>query len=237
MFVFGSDMEFAMRRLILPLAFILLASFHSVQAEDVRIHLDAPKGWRGEAIQLPPGFARDMSWKGIEEVRFAPGMFDAKADDFFSYVFVFYLPQAKKPDEKVLQKELLKYYRGLATAVARNKGGVDADSFKLTVKENKKKTDKSAREKSESTGKRESKLKPDSRFAGSLSWTEPFATMKPQKLHFEIQSGPCPSRKARFLAVAVSPHPSEKAKKLWTSMRRILDSTEFRSADAAAKSE
>ena len=226
-----------MRRLIAPLALILLSSIPFVQAEDVRIHLDAPKGWRGEAIQLPPGFARDMSWKGVEEVRFAPGMFDAKADDFFSYVFVFYLPEAKKPDEKVLTKELLKYYRGLATAVARNKGGVDADSFKLTVKESKKQADKSADQDSEPAVNTESKLKPDSRFVGTLSWTEPFATMKPQKLHFEIQSGPCPNRKARFLAVAVSPHPPEKAKKLWTSMRRILRTTEFRSADAGAKSE
>lgn len=226
-----------MRKLIAPLALILLTSIQIVQAEAVRIHLDAPKGWRGEAIQLPPGFARDMSWKGVEEVRFAPGMFDAKADDFFSYVFVFYLPEAKKPDEKVLTKELLKYYRGLATAVARNKGGVDADSFKLKVKTSKNKADKSAAQESEPAEKPESRLKPDSRFLGTLSWTEPFATMKPQKLHFEIQSGPCVGRKARFLAVAVSPHSPEKAKKLWASMRRILRTTEFRSADADAKSE
>ena len=225
-----------MRRLIAFLALILLTSIPSVHAEDVRIHLEAPNRWRGEAIRLPPGFARDMSWKGVEEVRFAPGMFDAKADDFFSYVFVFYLPEAKRPNEKVLTKELLKYYRGLATAVARNKGGVDADSFKLTVKESKK-TNKSASTDAKPSVRPESKLKPDSRFVGTLSWTEPFATMKPQRLHFEIQSGPCPSRKARFLAVAVSPHPPEKAKRLWTEMRRILRTTEFRSADGDAEFE
>ncbi|MBC8288833.1 MAG: hypothetical protein H8E37_00805 [Planctomycetes bacterium] len=228
-----------MRRLTPTLTLLLLTSGLFAQAEDVRIHLDAPKGWRGEAISLPPGFARDMSWKGLEEVRFAPGMFDAKADDFFSYVFVFYLPEAKKPDEKVLTKELLKYYRGLATAVARNKGGVDADSFKLTIKKVERTTgDATTPSKPESEVKSTvSKLKPDVRFHGTLNWTEPFATMKPQRLFFEIQSGPCPNRKARFLAVSVSPQKPVKAKELWTSMRRILGTTEFRAAGSDTKPE
>ncbi len=44
--------------------------------------------WRGERIELPPRFAPTMTLKGIEEIRFAPGMFKAESDWFFSYVFV-----------------------------------------------------------------------------------------------------------------------------------------------------
>ena len=198
-------------------------------ASAVKIHLQAPPEWRGEEIRLPPGFAPDMSWKGIEEVRFAPGMFDAKADDFFSYVFVFYLPEAKEPDFKELQKELLKYYRGLATAVARGKGGVDAKSFRLTLKPAGKSNPnpESAGDSPTPASKQESSLAGRSR--GVMHWTEPFATMKPQTLHLEIQSGRCTGRAARFLAVAVSPKRPEQAKPLWSSMRRILKTVEFRS--------
>lgn len=207
----------------------------SAAESKVQIHLKSPEGWRGETISLPPGFARDMSWSGLEEVRFAPGMFDPKADDFFSYVFVFYLPDAKKPDGKVLRKELLKYYRGLAEAVARDKGGVDSDSFQLTVKKvEKKKTGKPSA--GPISGSKvpgaDSLLKPDEHFRGTLKWTEPFATMKPQTLNFEIQSGVCEGQKGRFLAVAVSPKSPDQAKGLWEVMRRIVSRTEFRSSRA-----
>ncbi len=49
------------------------------------IQLKAPEKWSGETITLPPGFARDMAIKGVEVIRFAPGMFDPQAEDFFSY--------------------------------------------------------------------------------------------------------------------------------------------------------
>lgn len=201
---------------------VLVSLAQSVIAQEkpaaVKIHLEAPKGWQGEAIQLPPSFAPKMTWKGLEEVRFAPGMFDPNKDDFFSYVFVFYLPSQDEPDQKALQRELLTYYRGLATAVSRRKGGVDAEAFRLSLKKVKEST--------------KSDKKPPARFLGTLSWTEPFATMKPQTLHLEIQSAACRDRDARYLAVAVSPQDSEKAKPLWKSMRGILKTVEFRAASS-----
>ena len=45
----------------------------------------APKGWGKETIALPPAFAKNMTWKGVEELRFSPGMFMAESDTFFSY--------------------------------------------------------------------------------------------------------------------------------------------------------
>src|SRR5438045_1155199 len=49
--------------------------------------------WKGERIQLPPPFAPAMKLKGTEEIRFAPGMFDASSATFFSYAFVFSVSQ------------------------------------------------------------------------------------------------------------------------------------------------
>jgi len=202
---------------------VLIGLTQTMSAEDappaVKIHLEAPKGWRGEAIQLPPSFAPKMTWKGLEEVRFAPGMFDPKTDDFFSYVFVFYLPAQGEPNQKALQRELLTYYRGLATAVSRQKGGVDAEAFRLSLKEVKDPT--------------RSDEKLPARYLGTLNWTEPFATMKPQTLHLEIQSAACKDRDARYLAVAVSPQDPDTAKPLWMSMRGILKTVEFRAASSS----
>jgi hypothetical protein len=46
------------------------------------MRIQAPDDWRGERIVLPPPFAPDMKFKfkGIEEIRFAPGMFQADSD-------------------------------------------------------------------------------------------------------------------------------------------------------------
>ena len=56
--------------------------------------------------------------KGFEEIRFAPGMFDAKSDSFFSYGFVLQCEPEPKLTDAVVKQELLTYYRGLAEAVS-----------------------------------------------------------------------------------------------------------------------
>ncbi len=52
------------------------------------LYQTAPSDWRPEVIPFPLGFAPDLGLEGVEELRFAPGMFDAKAADYFSYCFV-----------------------------------------------------------------------------------------------------------------------------------------------------
>ena len=49
-------------------------AIESVVSKKVRpkMRLNAPKSWGGETIVLPPPFAPDMSFRGIEELRFAP---------------------------------------------------------------------------------------------------------------------------------------------------------------------
>ena len=73
--------------------------------------------WRGERIPLPPGFAKDMGWRGFEEIRFAPGMFEPDSEQFFTYVLAFYLEPGTTTREENLKREFLAYYRGLAKAV------------------------------------------------------------------------------------------------------------------------
>lgn len=154
----------------------------------------APRGWGKETIPLPPSFAPDMHWKGMEELPFAPGMFKADRPDFFSYALLFWLPDDTPIEARAMERELLAYYRGLATAVLKaKKREVDTRAFTLTIT--------SARP------------QPDPRpggeavagYVGELKWIEPFATGKPQTLHLEIHSWPSVRHKHHCVFVCASP--------------------------------
>lgn len=76
-----------------------------------------PAGWKAETIPFPLDFAPSLIHKGIEELRFAPGMFDPAAPGYWSYTFVWRLDDAAQLDAKQLGDELTAYFRGLIKAV------------------------------------------------------------------------------------------------------------------------
>ena len=173
-----------------------------------KFRFEAPADWKQERIALPPSFARDMKLKGIEDVRFAPGMFQAKSDSFFSYMFVFQLDTKPELTPKVIEREFLVYYRGLASAVLKNRN-VKLDTVKFALKLKEAKVAKSKQ-------KQPSGLK---QYAGDLKWVEPFVTRKPQTLHLEIQSWAGTKKKHNYLFVVVSPKESTAA--IWKTMRDL----------------
>ena len=184
---------------------LLLVGPVQAQQHPVKITFDAPKGWRGETITLPPGFAKDLSLKGMEEIRFAPGMFKADKEDFFSYVLVFWLPETKPLSKQQIQDELLKYYRGLATAVGKGrKLKIDTAVFKIDVKPVKEKPGE---------------------FVAVMDWVEPFVTGKPQKLHMELKAATMEDGKASTLQMTVSPQPTDH--QVWKSLRKVLASVKI----------
>lgn len=75
-------------------------------------------GFRHEHIPLPPEFAPSLP-AGDEHLLFAPGMFDAGKDDYWSYAFtISFAAGAVVPP---LEPMLVDYYRGLIAAVAESK--------------------------------------------------------------------------------------------------------------------
>lgn len=185
--------------ILLALVFVGLSEA-AVAEEPIRVEIDTPKGWRTETLSLPTGFAKDMKLTGFEEVRFAPGMFRPDAEDFFTYCFVFCLPNQTPPNQKVLTEELLKYYRGLAVAVTR-RSGIDVKPASFTLK---------------ITPVKDSK----SKSRAVMMWIEPFATRKPQTLNLEIESVLDSSIKGCVLKIAVSPKPHDED--VWMPMRKLL---------------
>ena len=155
--------------------------------------------WRGEIIALPPGFAPDVTIKGVEEIRFAPGMFKPDQPDFFSYVLVINSTTGQRFDTNFLHQELLAYYKGLAKSVS--KEAIDSSKFSLTLKELK--IPQAAGEAS---------------YAGALDWIEPFATRKTQVLNFEIQLTARGGK--QYLLVGASPQKSDHA--IWKDLRKVL---------------
>jgi hypothetical protein len=199
--------------LMIPPAAILMVAFSSgpVAAEDTKTaQLVAPDKWTKETIRLPPGFARDMTFTGTEQVRFAPGMFKPESESFFSYVFAFELKKGTKVDSRSLNRELLKYYRGLSKAVLQERASkVDFSAFKLDL----------------------TKLKPPAKnptdppmLRGRLEWVEPFATKSQQTLHLELQTWQTDQHE--IVVVCVSPRSptgtdAEASPEIWKQMRKI----------------
>lgn len=203
-----------MKTLHACLSIVLIAAFTMPQdasADDtssddaVKIDMDTPKGWSGETISLPPGFAPGMKLKGREVIRFAPGMFQPQSDSFFSYAFVFWLPDRKSLDAKTIEAELLTYYKGLATAVARGqKLEVDPKDFSITMKPVEKKRDS---------------------YRVTLKWSEPFRTRKAQTLLFEVAAKKIDGRTDWLLDVAASPQPFNA--KIWKQLHSVLESVKI----------
>lgn len=73
----------------------------------------APEGWGQELILFPFAFAPEVSYKGFEDLRFAPGWGDEKSDDKWAYTILWWLDSSYSFNEKILKEDLENYYSGL----------------------------------------------------------------------------------------------------------------------------
>jgi hypothetical protein len=79
--------------------------------------LPTPDGWGVERFLIPPDFASSIPYKGVEDIRFAPGWGDAKSKEYWSYAFLWYLQEKPNLTAKDIERHLKAYYTGL---IARN---------------------------------------------------------------------------------------------------------------------
>ena len=105
-------------RLALALALLLLLPVAAPGDDgELPFAMPIPDGWRTETIPFPLEFAPDLPYTGLEELRFAPGMFEAGSPDFWSYAFVWWVDAGQPTDLGSLAAHLESYFRGLARAV------------------------------------------------------------------------------------------------------------------------
>jgi uncharacterized protein DUF6265 len=166
--------------------------------ERALIRWPLPDGWRSETIPLPPDFARDLSLRGLEEVRFAPSFFDPSAETYFSYSFAWMLNGDPRLDAGALGEQLRRYFVGLMTAVGESKGhgpGAAASSAHL---------------RDEGAG----------HFSGTVTTIDAFAERAaspaaPLRLHVEAEAGACAGRRVVLFTLS----PRERGDKLWGRLR------------------
>ena len=48
-----------------------------------------PEDWTTEQFPIPIGFATEINFVGIEDIRFSPGWADPKSDEYWTYAFLF----------------------------------------------------------------------------------------------------------------------------------------------------
>jgi hypothetical protein len=72
-----------------------------------------PNGWGTERIVFPIDFAPQITYTGVEELRFTPGWGMSSSDEYWSYSFLWWLDGNPAIDETVLAGNLKAYYTGL----------------------------------------------------------------------------------------------------------------------------
>lgn len=161
----------------------------------------APADWRSEVIPFPLGFAPEIDLKGREELRFAPGMYKADADDYFSYTFLWWADGKVEVNEAMLQKHVLAYFTGLYKVVSK-KQKKDISSFSVAV---------SAADKGT--------WYPDAsqHFTATAKWVDPFVTEKPVILNMKIAQWGCQDQTAVFFLVS----PQEQTHAVWKTMESM----------------
>lgn len=166
-----------------------------------------PEGWRSEHVIFPLSFAPDMNISGFEELRFAPGMFNPKAQDYFTYAFFFWINEKTQIKTEEIDELLLKYYKGLCQAVAEKRNlSLDVSKIKISTEEKKIKGKENIR-----------------RFTSIVYWYDPFVTGKKLTLHMEIDFFLTPNKKDAILFACVTPEKPSDKNKLWKIMHKIRD--------------
>jgi hypothetical protein len=79
-------------------------------------HLSIPKDWTIERFLIPISFAPQISYKGVEDIRFAPGWAKVKSDEYWTYAFLWWLDGSPETNAKIIAGNLKAYYTGLIEA-------------------------------------------------------------------------------------------------------------------------
>jgi hypothetical protein len=164
--------------------------------------LSLPANWGIERFLLPPFFAPEITYKGVEDIRFTPGWSKNGNDEYWSYAFLWYLDEMPKIDAAVIEKDLNAYYTGL---------------FKINTDSAKQESIPSFNVK---TSLKPGKLLPGDMhtFDGSIEMID-YMTRKPLTLNCKVHIRPCAETGKAFLFFELSPKPFEHS--VWESLDQL----------------
>jgi hypothetical protein len=84
--------------------------------------LPVPQGWGTEFFLIPISFAPQIAYKGVEDIRFAPGWAKAGSNEYWTYCFLWALENNPAIDTATIAHNLKAYYTGLINSnISKNK--------------------------------------------------------------------------------------------------------------------
>ncbi|MVM28886.1 hypothetical protein GO755_02495 [Spirosoma sp. HMF4905] len=92
-----------------------------------------PTGWTSERFSIPIEFAPQIPYKGVEEVRFAPGWDKRSSADYWSYAYLWWLEGKPAITAADLQENLKAYYTGLIAQNSANRTMLASKSVPTTT--------------------------------------------------------------------------------------------------------
>jgi hypothetical protein len=143
-----------------------------------------PEGWTIDTIPFPLSYAPELTYAGIEELRFAPDFFNPKAETYWSYSFAFILEDVPELSAEALARDLTFYYAGLAKAV--DPKNFDAGAHQARIEAN-----------------------GEHHYRGVLDTVDAFGDGRALHLNLDGETFACGSR--RIILASLSQHPFEHA--------------------------
>jgi len=163
--------------------------------------LKQPPNWQFERFALPPEFAANIPYKGVEELRFSPGMFVKDSAGYFTYAFVAELDNINSISQDNIKDYLFEYFKGLCSSTAKQRK-LSIDTSKIAVS-----IDKNA-----SAGK-------DAHYNATLDIFGVFADGAPVRLDMEIKVMNDKAASKIYLVFIGSP--LNKSDEVWATLRSI----------------
>src|SRR5215216_5954439 len=123
-----------MKNVITILVFLLLTTLVA-KAQDTKAEfLKEPSAWEFERFTLPPSFSSSFPYKGVEELRFSPGMFNKDSSSYFSYAFVAQLDNTSSITQSGIKNYLLTYFKGLCASTAKQRNlSIDTSQVNVSI--------------------------------------------------------------------------------------------------------
>jgi len=171
--------------------------------------LTTPDTWRSEIIPFPIDFAPEIKYTGVEELRFAPGMFNNTSETHFTYVFIWWLDGQPKIHAQNLSSNLELYFKGLCSSINEDK---NTDYRPEHIQANL----------SESTRTIISDRTDHRFFHGTAQTYDAFTDWTLLTLNFEVHSWNCAKSRKTAVFFCISPKPADT--QIWELLRKISKS-------------
>ncbi|HMV98546.1 MAG TPA: hypothetical protein PLB18_02500 [Acidobacteriota bacterium] len=181
-----------------------LSASQKPEPHQTTFELPVPPGWKTETIPFPLGFAPELPYRGVEELRFAPGFFKAGQPDFWSYTFVWYLEGNPDFSADDLSSDLKAYFQGLAKAVEKKEAYT---SDKAAVKTDLKKVAASP------AG--------HTLYVGTVANYDAFVTHNRLLLNLKLDVFRCEKEKRKVVVCQLSPQPT--THEIWKTLEQIAN--------------